>query len=59
MSCILVGSEQVLVTCFSNASATNNLHMLPNVKSCMQKPYYEYQYSENKQCSKTKLMFSN
>jgi hypothetical protein len=59
MSCILVGSEQVVVTCVSNASGTNNLHMLPIVKSCMGKTYYEYQYSENKQCSKTKLMFSN
>jgi hypothetical protein len=59
MSCILVGSEEVMVTVLCNACATNNLHMFANVKSCMKKRYYEYQYYENKQCSKTKLMFSN
>jgi hypothetical protein len=59
LSCIKVDIDVVMVSSSCNESGTNKVHMLPIVLSCMKQPYYENQYSENKQCSKSKLMFSN
>jgi hypothetical protein len=59
LSCMKVNSDVVIVSTSCNESGSNKVHMLANVLSCMKQPYSENQYSENKQCSKSKLMFSN
>jgi hypothetical protein len=59
LACIKVDSYVVMVSSSCNESARNKVHMLPIVLACMNEPYSENQYSENKQCSKSKLTFSN